>query len=121
METTVTNPSGDSSTLEPKTEVFLETEEPGMYTVRQRGLSYQFAVNLSKEESRTDPMLPGRLEQLGVSLGAEGQQEMTEAEQRQMRNKELESRQKFWRWGVLGALGLIVGETWLSRRRTDIE
>ena len=92
---------------------------PGMYTIEQPGQSYQVAVNLAKEESRTDPMLPGRLEQLGVSVGQQQQVELTETEQRQMRNKELEGRQKFWRWGVLGALGLIAGETWLSRSRTD--
>jgi hypothetical protein len=118
---TVDGPDGEVHTLEPQSSSFSRTDAPGMYTIHQRGQSYQVAVNLSKEESRTDPMLPGRLAQLGVTLGDAQTVELTETEQRQMRNKELESRQKFWRWGVLGALGLIAGETWFSRRRSDIQ
>lgn len=119
--TTVDDPEGQRHTLEPKSEVFADTNVPGMYTITQGTQSYKVAVNLAKEESRTDPLLPGRLEQLGVDLGAKRLVAVSETEQRQMRNKELEGRQKFWRWGVLGALGLIAGETWLSRRRTEAE
>ncbi len=81
------------------------------------------AVNLVHGESRTQPLAPDRLEQLGVQLGEHERVEVLREEQRQMRNRELESRQKLWRWGVLAALMAIACETWLGARdakNTDV-
>ena len=35
---------------------------------------------------------------------------------RQLRDQELESRQKLWRWLLVGALGLVILETWWAGR-----
>ncbi len=114
--TMVLTPSEESIAIEKGVTAFTDTNNPGIYEIQQGGQSYKVAVNLAKEESRTSTLLPGRLEQLGVSLGEKRTVVATEMEQRQMRNKELEGRQKFWRWGVLGALCFVVGETLLTRR-----
>jgi len=114
--TMVLTPDGETVAVENGVATFADTNSPGIYQVQQGQQSYKVAVNLAKEESRTSAVLPGRLEQLGVSLGEKRTVVATEMEQRQMRNKELEGRQKFWRWGVLGAFCFIVGETLLTRR-----
>ena len=33
-----------------------------------------------------------------------------------MHNAELEGRQKLWRWLILGAIGVLIAETWLAGR-----
>jgi hypothetical protein len=33
---------------------------------------------------------------------------------------QLESRQKFWQWLIVAALGLVVAETWLAGRATKL-
>ena len=53
-----------------------------------------------------------QLDQLGVKTGTA----LTRAERldriRQQRDTELESRQKIWRWLLVGALGVLVVETY---------
>jgi thiosulfate reductase cytochrome b subunit len=73
-------------------------------------------VNLSTDESRTKPLLPDRLEQIGLQLGKQKTVTALRKEQRQMRNKELEGRQKLWRLGILAALVAVAIETGLSGR-----
>ena len=76
----------------------------------------RFAVNLAAGESNTAPLEMEQLEQLGVRLSAS----LTRAERlsqiRQQRDTELESRQKLWRWIIVGALGVLVLETWWAGR-----
>jgi hypothetical protein len=73
-------------------------------------------VNLAAAESNTTPMALEQLEQLGLRLG----QNLTRAERlnqiRQQRDTELEGRQKIWRWLIVGALGVLVLETWWAGR-----
>ena len=80
------------------------------------GTARQFAINLSARESQTDVMDPVELEQRGILL----QDFLSEAEltenDRQLKDVELESRQQIWRWLILGALGFLLAESWLSGR-----
>jgi hypothetical protein len=74
------------------------------------------AVNLAASESDTAPMQLEQLEQLGVRQATA----LTRAERlsriRQQRDTELESRQKVWRWLLVGCLLLLIGETlWAGR------
>ncbi|MEK6234005.1 MAG: hypothetical protein N2C14_04780, partial [Planctomycetales bacterium] len=59
------------------------------------------------------------LESRGVTLASSTRPENSSAEndesdQRQMRARELEKRQKLWRWLILAALGILMVETWTA-------
>ena len=95
---------------------FSDADEPGIYTLKQGGLESLLAVNLAAAECRTKPLMPDRLEQLGVTLGEQKSVEALKSDQRLMRNKELESSQKLWRWGMLAALAFVAVETWMGGR-----
>ena len=87
-----------------------------MYHVLSGTQDVALAVNLSPEESRTVPFVAEEMEQYNVKF-ANAQLEMSLAEQQKyLRNTELENRQKFWRWLVLGVLGLLAVETALAGR-----
>ena len=95
---------------------FDETDLPGVYHLQAGELQEQFAVNLAPEESRTALLEPGELEELGVRLGRQPTRAELVDRRRQMRDLELESRQKLWRWLIAAALGIIIVETWLAGR-----
>lgn len=119
-ETNITTPDGGVVALPPMTESFNETNDPGIYQIQQGTNQFLVAVNLPPAESQTDPLAPDRLEQLGLSLGKQKTVAAMRTEQRQMRAKELEGRQKLWRWGILAALTAITLETWLSGRTEKV-
>ena len=93
---------------------FKQTTLPGIYrweTPESRGF---FAVNLKPAESQTATLDPLRLEQHGIQIGSQLSSEEEQEQERQMRDRELESRQKLWQWLIALAVGVILGETWLS-------
>lgn len=98
---------------------------PGIYSVAYATPSdrppLQFAVNLDPRESETSPMPVEEIEQLGVRLTSSDESRKIETEQarrRQMFALELESRQKLWRWIIVGTLAVLFAETWLAGRLT---
>ena len=117
----VRSPDGSTSKLEEGAEAFTATAAPGIYSARtlgpDGGPSRTFAVNLDPSESRTEPLTRETLAQRGARLADDSARATLDAEAlRQMQTAELEGRQKLWRWLVLGALGLLIGETWLAGR-----
>ena len=62
------------------------------------GSTQRFAVNVPPDESRTDSLSADELEQRQVSLGQPVTRAALADKLRQMRDVELESRQKLWRW-----------------------
>jgi hypothetical protein len=91
-------------------------DRPGIYRLTAGGRETPIAVNLPADESRTAPIAVEELERYGAKLGtAETAAELVER-QRQLRQAELESRQKLWRWVILGVLGLIAAETLVAGR-----
>ena len=101
---------------------FAQTVMPGVYTVPDTTGAVQFAVNLSAAESKTGPFETERLENLGVRLSA-GDAAATPADrqeaERQLRARELEQRQKVWRWLIVAVLALIALETWLAAHMSN--
>jgi len=99
---------------------FKDTDQPGIYEViaASQAQPQRFAVNLAASESNTARLELEQLEQLGVKTGVK----LTRAEElkrmRQERDTELESRQKIWRWLLIGALGVLVFETFWAGRAT---
>ncbi len=105
---------------------FTETVQPGLYQITTEDRSettHQFAVNLDINESKTALMPVEQLEALGVKLIQTDQateKEINSADiQRQALVRELEQKQKLWRWLILGALALLGLETLLAKWFAD--
>ncbi|NQT15603.1 MAG: BatA domain-containing protein [Planctomycetes bacterium] len=110
----VRKPDGALSKLAQGARSFDETDLPGVYHLSLGETRQPLAVNLAASESRTAPMEPGTLEELGVRLGRQPTRAELAEKHRQMRDVELEGRQKLWRWLIVAALGVLVAETWLA-------
>jgi hypothetical protein len=95
---------------------FDQTDAPGLYRITSGERELRFAVNLAAAESNTAPLDLEQLEQLGVRFGTELTRTERIERQRQQRDMELESRQKVWRWLIVGALVLVILETLLAGR-----
>jgi hypothetical protein len=94
---------------------FVQTDQPGIYTLATLQPPVRFAVNLDSAESRTAPMSAEELMRLGVPLKPPEIQMARQHEQkRRLHNAELENQQKLWRWLVVAALGILLVETWLA-------
>jgi hypothetical protein len=97
---------------------FVDTNMPGVYSLTSGNSEERFAVNLDPLESRTSAVGAETLEQFGCRLvGANAVAEQRDRRQ-YLQDVQLESRQKFWQWLILAALGLVVTETWLAGRAT---
>ena len=97
---------------------FTGTDQPGFYTLVVGSVETRFAVNLAPEEGRTAPMAVEELEKLGLPFKKSPLQAgtLSKAAQAQLQAADLESRQKLWRWLIIGALIVIMAETWLAGR-----
>lgn len=117
---TITGPTGIAVDFRSTTDLAV-IDQPGVYEFRDGDSQRRFAVNLSEAESRTEALGDDALERFDVVLGKAESTAQTLANQRQLRDLELENRQKLWQWLLLAALALIGLETWwgahLSRRR----
>lgn len=101
--------------LDPDQTTFVPTE-PGVYSLNGKPA---FAVNLDPAESRIAPLPVDQLQALGMPLQAP-ETAITSAkvklQQQQLLDTEVESRQKFWRFLVLAAIGFVLLETILAAR-----
>ena len=107
---TVRGPSGEETEIAAGGN-FSGAEEPGIYAVTPAAL--RFVVNLAPEESRLTPLDPARLTALGVPLQGAGAAEgkVAVANPSVIQAMEVESRQKLWRWLLLGAIVVLLLET----------
>jgi hypothetical protein len=112
----VLKPDGTEVALEPGASRFEGADLPGIYELVAASGRRRFAVNMSPQETRTSPMPPEDLEQLGVRFAARsgGEERLREA-----RDLETESSQKLWRWLVVAALVTLILETWVAGRLAD--
>jgi len=86
----------------------------------KQGTVYQsFAVNLASMESDTAPLPGERLEQLGVRLGNLPTPADQAERERQLRDIELESRQKLWQWLIVAVIAILGIETLVAARATQ--
>ena len=87
------------------------------------GLPYKvIPVNLDPAEGRTTPLRDDQLTALGLPLktAARTAAEPTADQAIARAAVEDESRQKLWRWLLLGALLFLLGETALAGRREPV-
>ncbi len=112
----VITPRGETVELRSSATEFRDTNELGVYRFLAPGQQWPVAVNLDPAESQTRPMDLAELEQRGALLGDhETAADLTQRE-RQMRDTELESRQKLWRWLLVAALCVLAIETYVAGR-----
>lgn len=118
-------PNGDLEILDLEDTSFGDTTIPGIYCLKetQRGETqsgqekeYLFAVNLDRAESETELIQNDQLESLGIKLGEQSAASTELAQLRDLKDREIESQQKFWKWLILSAIILLVVETWLAGR-----
>ncbi len=112
----VHKPAGSAATLSSGSEYFTETDEPGVYAMDLPAGVQHFAVNLDPQESRTTPLPVETLEQWGAQLTSEEKRTVKANQERQLRNVELEGRQKIWQWLIVAVLTVLIAETWLAGR-----
>ncbi|QEG23597.1 BatA domain-containing protein [Mariniblastus fucicola] len=93
---------------------------PGVYAFNSSSDStladVRVAVNVDPAESQINTMPVDQISALGVEVGTHDTSQEEVERQRQLRDVELENRQKLWKWLVLGAIGLIIAESWLAGR-----
>ncbi len=124
LDWSVVTPAGDELAIASEESHFAQADAPGMYkfqaTNPTQGVAAQriFAVNLDPAESRTAVLPVETLEQLRVRVANREVDDGDLERRRQMRDVELESEQKIWRWLVLAAVIVLVAETWLAGRKS---
>lgn len=99
-------------------------DQPGVYQLISEGRQQKFAVNIVESESQIDPIGADDLERIGVVVGKSVAADESAMAERQLRDVELESQQRLWRWLLIGVLGLLAVETlvggWIGRKRQPI-
>lgn len=95
--------------------------EPGLYRrVTSVGIESTLAVNLLESESNTAVGGFERLEKLGVVMSESKPKKKTDdASKRQLRAVELESQQGWWRWVIVGVIGVIGLESLMCIRKAS--
>jgi hypothetical protein len=108
-------PDNTVQPLAPGETNFTQTLIPGVYSVLTAEAPLNFAVNLDPSESRTAPLAADELERLGVPMAKVSVLNPASANQKvQMKNAELEGRQRLWRWIIIATLLILAVETWLA-------
>lgn len=79
-------------------------------------VNLKIAVNINPSESQIDTMPADQISALGVEVGTHNTTQEEVEQQRLLQDFELENRQKLWKWLVIGALALIIAESWLAGR-----
>ena len=113
---TLVTPDGDQLKIGElsKPKVLVEATVPGIYQVSSNAQNKRLAFNLPASESRTSRLSTELLEQENVKLGTMSTATQQIEKERQRKDKELENRQKLWRWMLILALCTLFAETFLS-------
>jgi hypothetical protein len=93
---------------------------PGVYKVRGGEETIALAVNIPPDESLITPLGIEHLEQRKIRLGEGASPEEAAVIRQQMRDAELERKQKYWRPMIIVTLIALIGETWLAGRRSVV-
>jgi hypothetical protein len=110
---TLRRPDGSTTNLPVNLDRFTETDQPGTWWLGEGPTAIPVAVNLDPSESRTAPLSVEQLEKLGVQLDAS----LSSAAAPTPKPAgippalEAESRQKLWRWIIIGALAVLIIES----------
>lgn len=127
----VKSPIGETASF--SVEEPYQLSEIGIYTLATseeelvKADSLRFAVNLSPDESKTDPLSMDLLAAAGVPVDSKikshSEAETDATSQRQLMNRELESKQQLWKWLLVTALLCLLLETAVAgfrQRKTNV-
>lgn len=114
---TVVKPDGNELTL-PDGAFITGADQPGVYRLATSDGTAEFAVNLDPAETNTAPLPQEAFEQLGAKMTDAFDATAQREKMQQMRDVELEGRQKVWKWLVAAALAVLIVETYLAGRLT---
>ena len=117
----ILDPSGNeirADGLDEKTSKKIVFSEPGIYRrIVPNGTESLLAVNLVESERNTSVGGLERLEKLGVTMSDRKPTIKEDASRRQLRAVELESQQGWWRWVIVGVIGVVGLESLLCIRK----
>ncbi len=117
----ILDPSGNEvkgDGLVEKADKLIVFSEPGIYRrIVPDGTESLLAVNLVESESNTSVGGLERLEKLGVVMTDRKPTIKDDASRRQLRAVELESQQGWWRWVIVGVIGVVGLESLLCIRK----
>jgi len=114
---TVRSPDGTTIKMKPGESRSRAPINRGFIPWQSGRLRTRFAVNLPPEEGRTAPMAwtnwksSGCPQAIALQAGT-----LSKAVQAQLQAARTGDRQKLWRWLIIGALIVIMAETWLAGR-----
>lgn len=115
----VVKPDGAEMTLANDAATIDGVDQPGIYRVATQQGMVQFAAQLDPAESDTARLPQEAFEQLGAKTTGAFDADEQLAKMRQLRDVELEGRQKVWKWLIAAAVAVLIIETalagWFSR------
>jgi hypothetical protein len=103
-EAALTTPDGSTQTIVSGTSIAID--QPGLYRVTDGDREQTFAANIPYRESETTPGSLATLEEIGLPLSQTVVPPTREAE-RALAGREIEQSQKWWRWCLGLAIGLL--------------
>ncbi len=106
--------------LDPSQPIQEQIDAPGVYRFTDpddsTAAEITIAINLDPAESHTEIMPLEQITAFDVEIGQHTDAETEIAEQRKLRDLELESKQKLWKWLIVAAIGFLIVESWLAGR-----
>lgn len=118
---TITRPGGQPQRVGARPPV---AETPGMYVIHfddeaPEDPGTRVAVNLAADESRTAPLEVDILSSLGVRVAGTEAAAVPAEKREQLARRDLESRQKLWRWLLVAGLVVLLTETLYAARQSQ--
>lgn len=132
----IVKPDGSRETITAQTRSFSQTDQPGIYRLvtsdegsvggvpdaNADGLEKKevlFAVNVNRSESATTAIPLEQIEMFSVNVGEQETAASERAQMRSMLDRDIEDRQKIWKWLIVAAILLLMFETWLAARTSS--
>ena len=132
---TMIKPDGSREVVDAGQTRFVGADQPGIYRLVSINPSGQdgsivssdpdssstttellFAANVDRAESETSAIPVSQIEMFEVQVGEQVAATSELAQMREMRDRDIEDRQKIWKWLILAAIVLLIIETWLAGR-----
>jgi hypothetical protein len=120
----ILRPDGTAETAESELRTYANTDAPGIYRFLASASDTEgesVAANLWPAESNVTPLDPAELERRGIALTQLESEAQRMDRDRQMRDVELESQQKLWRWLLAAAIAVLAIETYVAGRANRSE
>ncbi|MDA7905645.1 BatA domain-containing protein [Mariniblastus sp.] len=132
----VVKPDGTREVIPADSASFSQTDQPGIYRLidndkdsagsesevnaEPRGKEAMlFAVNVNRSESATTAIPLEQIEMFSVNVGEQETAASERAQMRLMLDRDIEDRQKIWKWLIVAAILLLLFETWLAARTSS--